>query len=197
MNMFELEPTKDYQQIAKYHKLTCSYILLIISTIIKKYINTIIDKVNPTKNIKDLYKVNIFLYKNTIFSYDEKIEIFRKIYSGKITSKDVEMFIMYHNHIANYAIQKIGQPTEDIVKTAFFVGNINFIEYLIDTKYPITSKHLTYLLNYNKNNLNKLIQTLNKYNTINYFDNFDWYYHLHYLFPDITPFSLKNGTPKY
>jgi len=153
------------------------------------YINIIKNNIKKDKNIEKFYQLNIFKYDNFILTYDEKTDLFDNSYSGRITNKDIEMFISHHNQIANH-IMKNNVPTENMAKIAFNCGNINFIEYLINKKYTITTKHLTYLLNYNKNNLNKLIQTLNKYNTINYFDNFDWYYHLHYLFPDINILEL-------
>jgi hypothetical protein len=183
MHIFDVDPDKIFY--INYTKLTGNIIKRSMNFIIKNYINNVIDKISPTKNIMDLYKINLFRYENIIYSYDEKIEIFKKIYVGKITTKDIEMFILYHNHLANYAINKISNQTEDIIKIAFYVGNINVIEHLIDTKYPLTSKHLTYLVNCNESNLYKLIECINKYNTINYFENFDWYYHLNNLFPQI------------
>lgn len=148
------------------------------------FINNMMKYIKKDKNIEKFYQLNIFKYDNFILSYDEKIALFNKSYSGRITNKDIEMFISHHNQIANH-IMNNNVPTENMAKIAFNCGNINFIEYLINKKYIITTKHLTYILFYDRELLKNILDMINVYNLINYFDNFDWYYHLSYLYPDV------------
>jgi hypothetical protein len=170
--------------ICKYNKICGKDIKIITKKVFFNFINLIKDKITKEKNIKNIYNLNILNYDNHTFTYDEKLEFFKKIYSGKITTKDIESFILYHNQIANFLIQKIN-ITEDMIKLSFNSGNINFIEKLIDIKYPITLTHLTYLQNCNEKQVYELLKYLNKYNALNYLENFDWYYHLKNMLPNI------------
>jgi hypothetical protein len=148
------------------------------------FINSIKDYIKQEKNIEKIYNLNIFKYDNFILDYHEKINLFNNVYSGKITNKDIELFILYHNQIINHILENT-IPTENMVKLAFNCCNINFIEFLIDKKYPITTKHLTYILDNNETNIKNILKIINKYNTINFFENFDWYYHIINLCPNI------------
>ena len=168
----------------KYYSGNGADIKKITKIFLLNFIEHIKNKIEKEKDITTLYDLHILKYENNIYTFDEKINFFKKIYSGKITTKDIETFIIYHNQIANFLIQKV-TPTENMLKLALNCGNINFIEKLIEMKYPITTKHITYLQNCNVKQLYELIRYFNKYNTLNYFENFDWYYHLNYNFPDI------------
>lgn len=215
-----------------YNKTNGTTIKLITKKVLLNFIDIIKNKIEIEKNIKLIYNFNILNYNNNLLTYDEKIEFFKKIYgyelsenksseflsdnskhknaslsnsySGKVTTKDIEYFILYHNQIANFLIQKINfnscelsniTPSEricqlqilsdEMIKLAFSCGNINFIEHLIDTKYQITLMHLTYLQNCNEKQIHDLLNYFNKYNTLNYFDNFDWYYHLMHIMPTL------------
>jgi hypothetical protein len=148
------------------------------------FINSVKTYIKQEKNIEKLYNLNIFNYDNFILDYDEKINLFNNVYNGKITNKDIELFILHHNQIANH-ILKNNIPTENMVNLAFNCCNINFIEFLIDKKYPITTKHLTYILDNNESNIKIILKIINKYNTINFFENFDWYCHIINLCPNI------------
>jgi len=146
------------------------------------FIDIIKNNIKKNNNIEKFYNLNIFKYDNFILSYDEKTELFDKSYIGKVTNKDIEIFILHNNQIANHII-KNHIPTENMAKIAFNCGNINFIEYLINKKYIITTKHLTFILFNDKELLQNIFNIINHYNLINYFDNFDWYYHLSYIYP--------------
>ena len=148
------------------------------------FINSVKDYIKQEKNIEKIYNLNIFKYDNFIFDYDEKINLFNNVYNGKITNKDIELFILYHNQIINHILENT-VPTENMVKLAFNCCNINFIEFLVDKKYPITTKHLTYILDNNETNITIILKIINKYNTINFFENFDWYCHIINLCPNI------------
>ena len=167
-----------------FYKITGSIIKKFAKIFILNFMDVITNNIQKEKNITSIYNLDIFNYENNLYSFDEKVKLFKQIYSGKVTTKDIELFILFHNEIANFLIKNI-TPIEDMIKLAFNCGNINFIEQIINIKYPITLNHITYLQNCNEKQLYNLISCLNKYNTLNYFENFNWCYHLQYIFPDL------------
>ena len=183
-----------FEQVSKYEddktyylfheKISGSEIKKFIRKIRLIFINSVKNYIKQEKNIEKIYNLNIFKYDNFIFDYDEKITLFNNVYNGKITNKDIELFILYHNQIINHILENT-IPTENMVKLAFNCCNINFIEFLIDKKYPITTKHITYILENNETNIRIILKIINKYNTINFFQNFDWYCHIINLCPNI------------
>ena len=89
--------------------------------------------------------------------------------------------IFNNNELAIYIINNINtiHVTEDIIKAAFKTSNVSFINKLIDMKYNMKTSYLNYILE-NKN-IEEILKTINKYNTLEFDDQTDWIMHISYL----------------
>ena len=90
----------------------------------------------------------------------------------------MEYFILNNNDLACYFIKNI-PINKKYVKYALSVSNIQFIETLCDLKYNFTTDDLLYITS--DLHLEKILTCINKYNTIDFMKNLDWYYHIKYI----------------
>jgi hypothetical protein len=134
------------------------------------------------KNILNLKNINVFNNTNFLLTFDEKIKLFETIFSGKITNKDLIELIFHNNQIAAYIINNIN-VSEDMIKTAFKSSNIYFITRLVEQKYNMKTSYLNFILE-NKN-LEQILKIINKYNTLEFDDEYNWILHITYLNNDI------------
>jgi hypothetical protein len=170
-----------YNNIAVYTGFNMINIDIFISFINKNrilFINTLINYVKKVTNINDIITCKLFHNKNNIFTLDEKVNILKKIYSGKITGSELELFILNNNELACHLIKNI-PINKKYVKYALSVSNLKFIETLCDLKYIFTTNDLLYITS--DLYLEEIFKIINKYNTIDFLTNLDWYYHIKYI----------------
>jgi hypothetical protein len=171
----------DYKDIAVYTGFNMIDIDTYISFINKnrlQFINLIINYVKKITNVNDIINCKLFHNKNKIFTLDEKVIILKKIYSGKIKANELELFILNNNELACHFIKNI-PINNKYVKYAMTSGNLKFIETLCDLKYNFTTDDLLYITC--DINIEEIFKTINKYNTIDFLINIDWYYHIKYI----------------
>lgn len=171
----------DYKNIAVYTGFNMIDIDTYISFINKnrlQFINLMINYVKKITNVNDIINCKLFHNKNKIFTLDEKVNILKKIYSGKIKANELELFILNNNELACHFIKNISINNK-YVKYAMTVGNLKFIETLCDLKYNFITDDLLYITS--DINLEEILNSINKYNTIDFLKNIDWYYHIKYI----------------
>ncbi len=170
-----------YNNIAVYTGFNMINIDIFISFINKNrilFINSLINYVKKVTNVNDIINCKLFHNKNNIFTLDEKVNILKKIYSGKITASNLELFILNNNELACYFIKNI-PINKKYIKYALSVSNLKFIETLCDLKYIFTTNDLLYITS--DLYLEEILIIINKYNTIDFLTNLDWYYHIKYI----------------
>jgi hypothetical protein len=172
----------DYHDMVVYTGFNVVDIDVFISFINKNRIQFIAFLINYVKKvtyINDIIYCNLFHNKNIIFTLDEKVDILKKIYSGKIKSSELELFILNNNELACHFIKNI-PINKKYIKYAMSVGNLKFIETLCDLKYNFTTNDLLYITS--DLYLEGILKCINKYNTIDFMENLDWYDHIKYIF---------------
>jgi len=161
--------------------ITGKNIKMLYKTIRVPILNILSKYIIKEKNIAELVDINIFKNDNILLTLDEKINLFETIFNGKITNKNLVDMIFNNNELAIYIINNINtiHVTEDIIKAAFKTSNVSFINKLIDMKYNMKTSYLNYILE-NKN-IEEILKTINKYNTLDFDDQTDWIMHISYL----------------
>ncbi len=171
----------DYHDIVVYTGYNMIDIDIYISFINKNrlvFINNLVNYIKKITNLNDIIYCKLFHNKNKLFTLDEKVNILKKIYSGKIKANDLELFILNNNELACHFIKNI-PINNKYVKYALSVGNLKFIETLCELKYNFTTNDL---LNITSDlYLEEILNSINKYNTINFMENLDWYNHIKYI----------------
>ena len=147
-----------------------------------KFFNFIKNNLIKEKNIDNIAQNNIFKYHNFLLNYDEKIDLFKNIFVGKITNNNLKILVENHNQIADFLIVK-HIPNEDIIKISFKVSNYNFIKKLVELKYNIKTSYLNYIIE-NKY-IKEILCEINKFNTLIFDDNEEWIKNILYLNPNI------------
>ena len=140
------------------------------------------DKFTKETNIINIINCRIFRYNNFLINYDEKINLFKNIFNGKILANDITSFITNNNEIADFLIIN-SKSNENIIKIAFKMSNYKFINKLIELKYNIKTSYIKYI-NDDKH-LVDILKIINKYNTLEFDDEFEWAIHIKYLNPNI------------
>jgi len=171
----------DYNNIVVYTGFNIIDINIFISFINKNrivFLNYLINYIKKVTNINEIIHCKLFHNKNKIFTLDEKVNILKKIYSGKITASEIELFILNNNELACHFIKNISINNK-YIKYALSVSNLNFIETISELKYNFTIDDLFYITS--DLNLKDIIESINKYKTIDFFKNLDWYYHIKYI----------------
>jgi len=153
-------------------------IKMLYKTIRLPVLNILTKKIIKEKNITELIDINLFKNDSTILNLEEKINLFETIFNGKITNKNLVDMIFNNNELALYIVNNIN-ATDDMIKSAFKSSNVCFISKLIDMKYNMKTSYLNYILE-NKN-IEEILRTINKYNTLEFDDESDWIVHITYL----------------
>ena len=163
-------------------QITGSEIKEIYNIIRKIFYNYICNKFTKEKDIIKITDCSIFKYNNFLLNNEEKINLFKNIFNGKILANDITSFIINNNEIADFLITK-SKLNENLIKTAFKMSNYNFINRMIELKYNMKTSYLKYI---NQDEyLIDILKIINKYNTLEFDDEIDWALHLKYLNPNI------------
>lgn len=154
-----------------------------IYNIIRKiFYDYICNKFTKEKDIIKITDCSIFKYNNFLLNNEEKINLFKTIFNGKILANDITSFIINNNELADFLITK-SKLNENLIITAFKISNYNFINRMIELKYNMKTSYLKYI---NEDiYLIDILKIINKYNTLEFDDEIDWAVHIKYLNPNI------------
>ena len=154
-----------------------------IYNIIRKiFYNYISDKFTKEKDITNIANSYVFKYNNFLLNNEEKINLFKNIFNGKILANDISSFIINNNQIADFLITKF-KLNENFIKIAFKISNYNFINRMIELKYNMKTSYLKYIVD--DIHLIDILKIINKYNTLEFDDKIEWALHIKYINPNI------------
>lgn len=147
-----------------------------------QFINLFLDKIKPVKDINKIIENRLFDFRDTFLTLDEKVELFKKTYSGKVKSNELEKFIINSNELSSFLIKNVSIK-EEHVKYTLFTSNYKLLEIIADMKFHFKSEHFRYIIS--ENNLVNLVKIINKYRPFDFSENIEWYKFIEHLLTDI------------
>jgi len=147
-----------------------------------QFIKLFINKIKPEKNIENIINNKLFDFRDTFLTLEQKVELFKKSYSGKVKSYELDKFIISSNELSSFLIKNV-PIQEKYIKYTIFTGNHKLLEIIADMKFHFKMEHLKYIIS--KNNLIDMIKIINKYKPFDFCENIEWYKYIEHLLIDI------------
>jgi hypothetical protein len=184
MNIYNITTQKEIIYLwlwyRKYDNIT--YIDKCMNVFRNQFIKLFINNIKPEKDIINIIENKLFDFRDTFLTLDEKVELFKKSYSGKVKSYDLDKFIISSNELSSFLIKNISIK-EEHVKYTLFTGNYKLLEIIADMKFNFKIEHFRYIIS--DNNIIELIKIINKYNTFDFSENIEWYKYIEHLLTNI------------
>jgi hypothetical protein len=146
------------------------------------FIKLFLDKIKPEKDINKIIYNKLFDYRDTFLSLDEKVELFKKSFNGKVKSIELEKFILNSNELSSLLIKNT-QINDNHVKYTLLTGNYKLLNIIADMKFQFKIQHFKYIIS--KNNFIEILNIINKYKPFNFSENIEWYKYIEHILTDL------------
>lgn len=187
MNIYNITNQKDiiYLWYIKYD--LHIYIDKCMNVFRNQFIKLFINNIKPEKDIINIIENKLFDFRDTFLTLDEKVELFKKSYSGKVKSNDLDKFIISSNELSLFLIKNVSIK-EEHVKYTLFTGNYKLLEIIADMKFHFKAEHFKYIIS--ENNIIELIKIINKYKPFDFSENIEWYIYIEHLLTNVDIFNI-------